>query len=252
MARRRRNNRRRRRGSFAPFYKLLCLVVIVAAIVVALSLFFKVEHIAVDGNSRYTNVEVVNASGVKQGDNLFLMNKYNVAGRISGALPYVEAVSINRDLPDTLQIHIQECVCSIALEQEGTTWILCSSGKVADEIAGGVPEDCTAVIGLTIMSPQVGAVITADEDGALARRQMLELVGQLRNKGMLGDVQEIHLEDSSCITLRYLDRLNVEIPWDADFDYKLNFLAAVAAKLEPYETGTLRMMADGEARLIAG
>ena len=73
MARRRRNNRRRRRGSFAPFYKLLCLVVIVAAIVVALSLFFKVEHIAVDGNSRYTNVEVVNASGVKQGDNLFLM-----------------------------------------------------------------------------------------------------------------------------------------------------------------------------------
>ena len=174
MARRRRNNRRRRRGSFAPFYKLLCLVVIVAAIVVALSLFFKVEHIAVDGNSRYTNVEVVNASGVKQGDNLFLMNKYNVAGRISGALPYVEAVSINRDLPDTLQIHIQECVCSIALEQEGTTWILCSSGKVADEIAGGVPEDCTAVIGLTIMSPQVGAVITADEDGALARRQMLE------------------------------------------------------------------------------
>ena len=175
-----------------------------------------------------------------------------MAGRISGALPYVEAVSINRDLPDTLQIHIQECVCSIALEQEGTTWILCSSGKVADEIAGGVPEDCTAVIGLTIMSPQVGAVITADEDGALARRQMLELVGQLRNKGMLGDVQEIHLEDSSCITLRYLDRLNVEIPWDADFDYKLNFLAAVAAKLEPYETGTLRMMTDGEARLIAG
>ena len=140
MARRRRNNRRRRRGSFAPFYKLLCLVVIVAAIVVALSLFFKVEHIAVDGNSRYTNVEVVSASGVKQGDNLFLMNKYNVAGRISGALPYVEAVSINRDLPDTLQIHIQECVCSIALEQEGTTWIMCSSGKVVDEISGSAPE----------------------------------------------------------------------------------------------------------------
>ena len=66
---------------------------------------------------------------------------------------------------------------------------------------------------------------------------------------MLGDVQQIHLEDSACITFRYLDRLNVQIPWDADFDYKLRFLAKVVDKLEPYETGTLRMMADGEARL---
>ena len=249
MARRRRNNRRRRRGSFAPFYKLLCLVVIVAAIVVALSLFFKVEHVAVDGNSRYTDLEVVKASGVKQGDNLFLMDKYNVAGKISGALPYVEAVSINRDLPDTLQVYVQECVCSIALEQEGKTWILCSSGKLVDEISSGAPEGCTVVTGLTITNPQLGAVITADEEGMLARRQLLELVGALRSKGMLGDVQQIHLEDSACITFRYLDRLNVQIPWDADFDYKLRFLAKVVDKLEPYETGTLRMMADGEARL---
>ena len=79
----------------------------------------------------------------------------------------------------------------------------------------------------------------------------MEILKQLREKEMLQNVQEIHLENTEHITLRYLDRLNVEIPWDADFDYKLDFLAAVVAKLEPYETGTLRMMADGEARLKA-
>ena len=43
----------------------------------------------------------------------------------------------------------------------------------------------------------------------------------------------------------------MEIPWNADLDYKLNFLAAVVTKLEDYETGTLKMMTDGEARLIS-
>ena len=79
MARRKRNNRRRRRGGFAPLYRLLCFALIVGAIVVALTLFFKVEHVAVAGNSRYGSVEVVTASGVQEGDNLFLMNKYDVA-----------------------------------------------------------------------------------------------------------------------------------------------------------------------------
>ena len=63
-------------------------------------------------------------------------------------------------------------------------------------------------------------------------------------------MQEIRLDRSECIVLRYLDRLNVEIPWESDLDYKLDFLAAVVAKLEDYETGTLKMMVDGEARLL--
>ena len=42
----------------------------------------------------------------------------------------------------------------------------------------------------------------------------------------------------------------MEIPWDSDFDYKMEFLLAVVAKLEDYETGTLKMMTDGEARLL--
>ena len=252
MARRKRNNRRRRRGGFAPFYRLLCFALIVGAIVVALALFFKVEHVAVAGNGRYSSAEVVAASGVRQDDNLFLMNKYDVASRISGALPYVESVSIHRSLPATLHIEIQECTCSVAWEQEGRTWILCSSGKLVDVLDGAVPEGYTVVTGLVLAEPAVGTQCAADEQDALRHSQLLEMLGQLRRKGMLQNVQEIHLEDEGCITLRYLDRLNVELPWGADFDYKFNFLAAVVAKLEDYETGTLKMMSDGEARLIAG
>lgn len=253
MARRRKRNRRRRRGGFAGLYKLLCFLLIIGAIVAALALFFKVETIRVTGNARYSTQTVAQASGMQQGDNLFLMNKYEVARRISAELPYVESVRITRTLPDALLIDIQECTCGAALVQDGTTWVLCSSGKIVDALEGDTAEGYAVVTGLPVTAPQVGTVIAAaEEENETACEQLKILLAQLRSKNMLGDVQEIHLENSEYITLRYLDRFDVEIPWDADFDYKLNFLTAVVEKLEDYETGTLKMMKDGEARLISG
>lgn len=251
MARRNRNNRRRRRGSFAPLYKLLCVVLIVGAILTAMAVFFKTEQVTVSGNSRYTAGEIVAASEVETGDNLFFLNKYNVAGRISAALPYVESVAINRTLPDQLHVHVTECTCRVALEQEGAVWLLCQTGKIVD-CRTELPEDHTVVTGLTLAQPAVGGTLSADAENEAALQQLREMLDQLRGKGMLADVQEIHLENEDYVSLRYLDRLDVEIPWNADLDYKFNFLVAVVAKLEDYETGTLKMMTDGEARLIAG
>ena len=249
MAGRKKHNRRRRRGSFAPLYKMLCLVLIVGAIAAAMAVFFKAEKIEVSGNSRYTTRQVVDACGVEQGDNLFFMNKYEVAGRISEALPYVESVSINRKLPESLCIRVTECVCDVVVQQEDKIWLLCQTGKIVD-CPEAAPESGAVVTGVTLSQPAVGGPLTAAEGSEKALAELRSLLDHLRAKGMLADVQEIHLEREDCVSFRYLDRLNVEIPWGSDLDYKLDFLAAVVAKLEDYETGTLKMMVDGEARLL--
>lgn len=249
MAGRKKHNRRRRRGSFAPLYKLLCLALIMGAVAAAMAVFFKAEKIEVSGNSRYTAQQVVDVCGVEQGDNLFFMNKYEVAGRISQALPYVESVSINRKLPESLCIRVTECVCDVALEQAGGVWLLCQTGKVVDFVEVK-PEGSAVVTGVTLAEPAVGGSLAAAEGSEAALVELRALMDHLRAKGMLADVQEIHLEREDCVSFRYLDRLNVEIPWESDLDYKLDFLAAVVAKLEDYETGTLKMMVDGEARLL--
>ena len=250
MARRKRNTRRRRRGSFAALYKLLCLVLIVGAMVAAMAVFFKTEQVVVTGNVRYTEEQIADACGVNRGDNLFFMNKYDVAGQITDALPYVETVSIHRELPSRLHIHVKECSCGVTLEQDGQVWMLCQIGKIVDAVPE-LPEIRTVVTGLTLEQPAIGQTMAAAEGSEQALEQLRQLLDHLRSKGMLADVQAIHLEHADYISFRYLDRFDVEIPWNADLDYKLNFLAAVVAKLEDYETGTLRMMADGEARLLS-
>ncbi len=250
MARQRRRSRRSSRGRFSFLYRLLTFVVICGAIVAALALFFKVETIQVEGTERYTAEDVIAASGVSVGDNLFLMDKYEVAARIHDALNYVETVRISRSLPSTLRITVAECRSTVAVEQEDLAWLISGSGKIVDTLTIDMAKDYARVTGLTLDHPQLGKTIQADKDNDRACRTLLELLERLYSKNMLADVQAIHLEDASRITVRYLDRFNVVIPWDADMDYKLNYLLAVVEKLEDNERGTINMTQDRKVNFI--
>ena len=74
----RRRNRRRRRGSLGPLLRVLSVLLTAVAVVAALTLFFKVDQVVVSGNSRYSAEEIIEVSGVEQGDNLILMDKYHI------------------------------------------------------------------------------------------------------------------------------------------------------------------------------
>lgn len=101
MARRRGSARRRRRGSGGFLYKLLSIFLICGCLVAAITLFFRVDTVVITGEKRYTEAEIRQASGVEDGDNLFLLNKYQVIRNIAEALPYIEIENthIQRKLP---------------------------------------------------------------------------------------------------------------------------------------------------------
>lgn len=129
---------------------------ICGAIVAALSLFFKADQIFVTGTSRYSQQQVLQASGIRQGGNLFLLNKHQAAAAITDQLPYVESVRIRRQLPNALRIEITECTHPLALEQDGALWLLNGNGKLIDKLQPGQGESCPLVTGLTLTSPQLG------------------------------------------------------------------------------------------------
>ena len=114
-----RTTHRRRRGRFSFLLRLLCTALVIAAVIGAVTLFFKAETIAVEGNRKYTEQEVIEAAGLHLGDNLYLMNKYDHAQAIFQNLPYVESASINRKLPDTLLIEVKECPAAASVPAEG-------------------------------------------------------------------------------------------------------------------------------------
>ena len=250
MAKRRRYNHKRRRGSFSFLYKLLAFVLICTAIALALTLFFRIRTIQVSGNDRYTREEIIAAAEVKEGDNLFLMNKYNAAERIRKALPYIETVQFRRMLPDGLSIVVTECADPAAVVQDGKAYLLCDTGNIVDEMAASAARGRMQVKGLTLTGPAVGTQAQAAEGQELTLERLLELMKALDSRDMTGNVSQLDMSDASQLTLRYLDRFDVYFPWDADYGYKLDYLLAVVEKLEVNEKGIINMMQEGKARFI--
>lgn len=130
-----RRNRRRRRGRASFPLRLLCLAVVIAAFLGALTMFFRIDMIVVEGNERYTEEQIIEAAGVQKEQNLVLLNKYKVKQSIFDTLPYVETVVINRKYPDALILTVTECTASAALTGENGTWLM--SGRRQNSGARG-------------------------------------------------------------------------------------------------------------------
>ncbi len=244
-----RRNRRRRRGRASFLLRLLSLIIVVAAIVAALTMFFRIDTIVVEGNERYTDEQIIEAAGVQKEQNLVLLNKYNVKQAIFDQLPYVETVVINRKYPDALILTVTECSASAALSGAGGTWLMSDEGKILERTAQ-IPEGCVSVTGSELVEPAVGTQAAFSEEDSYKLDRLLTLLRAAEEKQLLGMIGSIDLGDGTAITLTYLDRFTVKMPWDADLAYKLENVRTVVDVLEANETGTIDLMTDGKASFI--
>lgn len=250
---RRRNSNRRHRGSFGFFYKLLSMLVICVAIIVAITLFFKVKEISVSGQQRYTAEQIREATGILPGDNLYLLNKHEVAAGIVAELPYIEEIRINRDLPDTLVITVQECGTPLAFVQDGFTWLMSPKGKIVDQQDAAAAEDYAIVSGAQLLAPSIGTQIALATEYSAQQTSLLELLKALGDAGMLDQLDGIRLDDTQAICMEYADRFTVKMPYGADYAYKLRYLTAIleSGKIQSNMTGTFDMTSeDGRTNFI--
>lgn len=252
MAKRRNSNRRRRRGSFGFLYKVLSVLAICVAIIAALTLFFRVETIKVSGQQRYTDEEVQEASGVQVGDNLFLLNKYDAAGSIVEALPYIEDTRINRKLPSTLVIEVTECGTPLAVVQDGYAWLVSSRGKIVDQKDSAAAADFGVISGCQLLSPSVGTKLALATDFSTQQSSLLALLAALDEAGMMGQVDGIRMDDLAVLRMDYDGRFTVKMPYGADYAQKVQILqmALESEYVQDNMTGTFDMMReDGKTYL---
>lgn len=252
MARRRNSNRRRRRGSFGFLYKMLSVLVICVAIIAALTLFFRVDAIQVSGQQRYTDEQVQAASGIQIGDNLFLLNKYDAAGRIVEELPYIEDTRINRNLPSTLVIEVTECGTPLAVVQDGYAWLVSSRGKIVDQMDAVAAADFGVISGCQLLSPSVGTKLALATDFSTQQSSLLALLSALEKAGMMDQVDGIRMDDLAVLYMDYDDRFTVKMPYGANYEQKMQILqmALESEYVQENMTGTFDMMReDGKTYL---
>ncbi len=242
---RRHRSRRRRRGRFSGLYRFFAVVAVVAAVIAACVIFFRVNEVTVQGNSRYTAEEVVEASGVEIGDNLVALSKSKIASTIRMKLPYVESVSIRRRLPDTVELTVRERVAVASVESSSGRWLISSQGKILEE-AGA--HDVVKIIGLKAQAPYAGGTIQVSEEDRNTLDHVIALLSALENQDMLGQAEVLDCTPSTYITLTW-DIYTIKFPRGGDYPYLLRFLqsALESENMPKNEPGTLDLtVKEGE------
>ncbi len=241
--------RRRNRGRFGPLFKLLCVVGVILALTVGATVFFRVEQVTVSGNQRYTQEEIIAASGIQLGDNLYSLNKVRIDQNIRTTLPYIGDLTINRALPSTIQITVTEweAVAQVAApgveqvaayqeeagEKAVTTaqepWLISVKGKLLEP----APPDSAAiaVTGLIPLSPQAGSMMEVPEGEHTRLAALTALLEALGEAGMQSQVSNIRLEATQ-LMVRYAGRFDVKMKLNADFSYDVRLMRAIREKME--------------------
>lgn len=261
----RNRTRKRNRGRFGPLFKLLCLVAVGVALTVGATVFFRVESVVISGNERYTQEEIIAASGIQIGDNLYGLNKVRIDQNIRTNLPYIGDLTINRALPNTIVITVTEwnAVAKIAppdpiqaaavqkeMSEEKPTaepvqlaqepWLISVKGKLLEP----APADSNAitVTGLVPIEPEAGSILQtaqSESDRFAALTTLLEI---LEGSEIAGQVSSIWFETTQ-LTLRYLDRFDVKMKLNADFNYNIRLMQAIQLQIEeeysPNATGAI-------------
>ena len=245
--RRRRKNKRYRRSRLTVPLRILSFLLICGAITTALIVFFKVQTVTIQGNERYTEEEILEVSGIETGENMFLLNKFAIRDRITEELPYIQSVRFWRNLPDTIVIEVNECEPVAAVIQGESAWLVSREGKLLEEVSAAQAEKYLQIVGCTLLMPAVSSQLAlpqgTDENGVpksnITRGQLVSLLQTLEDRHMLANATKIDCSDRDKLVMDYAGRFQVEIPYDADFNKKLNALGQIIDQLQENETGTI-------------
>ncbi|MCI9166481.1 MAG: FtsQ-type POTRA domain-containing protein [Oscillospiraceae bacterium] len=252
MPKKRTTRRRRRRGGLVRLLRPLSVLLAAVAVVAALTLFFKVDKIETAGSARYQAEEIIAASGVERGDNLILLDRRRIAQRLYTELPYITQVQVTPQFPDTLLLEITETRAIASIQGAGGYWLLSAKGKLVEAAEESAAADYLAISGVEALSPAVSHMLELPEESPISRERLAALLEALESRGMMARVDGLDVSDEEILVLGYDGRFQVEMFYDADFDFKLHCLQEAVELLEPNERGVLRMTMqdDNEARFI--
>ena len=246
---RRRSTHRRRRGRFNWLLKLFFALLVIGSLVAAMTIFFRVESIEVEGENRYGSEAVIAASGIEIEDNLFLMDKYTIQSAITAQLPYIETALLDRRLPHTIVLSVSEADCAAGIVSGGETWLVSRKGKLLEK-AAAIPAGCCSVTGAALEEPVLSGEVLFGEEQSYKKTALLTLLQDAASMGIAQNILSVDLSDDTALHFAYLGRFEVKMPWNADIAYKLKSLVATVDYLEDNETGEINLLVDGQSRFI--
>lgn len=229
---------------------LLMFLIVIVAVIFVMSIFFRVSDIRVEGNEHYTDEEIINASGIEDGDNLFFFDKFAAVSRAYTKLPYLEVVTVDRQLPNRVTINVEECKALAYISVGDEEWTIDHSCKILgkaneEELGGLIP-----IYGIDPGTLMIGERLeTRDKDEALVD-SLAEILYQIEARGMASGSRRLDFSNPYAIRYVYTEKYTVILGGGSNIERKFSMLQSVIGQLKEGDIGTIDLSDINTAHFI--
>ena len=177
-------------------------------------LFFSVRHFEIEGDTKYTLNEIVNAAGIRMGDRLYYIDEDEVEERILNRCPHIQSVSIECDFPNTVIFVIEERKTGWYLQVGEDYMVLDYDLKVIAETANELElteRGLTKLVLPELESAVVGKNPEFGKGDQRLKSETVKVLYEIRNDPMKNRITYLNLEN------------RFEIKLTVDFTYEVYF-----------------------------
>ena len=226
LAQRRRIGHQVRRGVSAV---LLVCVFAGCAMAAVYKLMYVIRDIDVTGMERYAAEDILNATGVKEGANLYSFSSRLAENAVTLRYPYVQSLDVSRETPSTIRMTVTEDTAVFYTEIYGETRALTSTLRVLDRIGAEDIEEL-GLIHLrmpAVESAMAGRVISFREEKHM--RQIRESLAMLLESPLCERITSVDLRNPRNLSMIADGRFLLEFGDSTDMGVKMKVAGAVLA-----------------------
>ena len=242
---------------------VLCvLAVLVVGIVLSINLLFKVTDFRVENADRttpantsiYTEQQLIDATGIQVGDNLYGFSTKEKSDQLLAQMPYLDVAVVTRQAPVTVKKRVKPAEERFKMEYSGSWLVLSEQLKVLRvepaepdnlvQLDALLPEGAATTPGsfLTLDAPsEPTALATAMPSGTATPENadetdmpqetpnevLNELLGKLDQYGLLDGTTVLTMQKMTELSFLYQGRVSVQLGTANNLDYKIRFAAYI-------------------------
>lgn len=210
----------------------IIMVLIVAVILFVVSLFIRVKEITITGNlGNYTYAEILEASGIEQGDMLLYVSKESVANEIEKALPYATQVKVKKKLFSKVIIEVECSSEAYALYINREYVVVDSDFKALRFVAKANEKtlDVVRVMGLDAQKVTLGE--TVKFNGEVRLGHFKKIYDGLQGEPF-GKLDYIDVTDVIWLKAGFENGFSIDFGNYTNLDYNLKWASAVVREIE--------------------
>lgn len=228
--------KKRKLSGFGVFL-LVVFFSVVVFIVLSFTVLFPIKNITVLGNSSYSTEQIINASGISEGNNMLLISEKGISKKVSKQLPYVESVKIKRDLQGNISLEVFPETKKYFCKFNNSYIIISEQLKVLENKTKLTSKEkkLAKILGIDSCSVKTGELYEIYDE---TKNDLFKSINEYSKKyGIKYSV--VDLNSIADITVQIEDRVVVELGSSSELSGKFAHLNEMINKIDKAEKGII-------------